>query len=756
MPDVNIGVRIGAAAFVLGLSLAGPQAAGTAAADTTETGSPSASSDSASVTRGAPGSPSRPARGARPSRTTPGATGAPSDAHVPSTVVDTDFTSTRSRAVADAQAGSGLASSKPDGPESRPPASASVKAAVPDASASGQVPEVVAATRVPVEAARSAAPPVVTAVPPAAAMSPFQAAAANLVPAAALRPRPAATATALVADRPIATAIRQLVDSAANGLGALPASPFTDFLQGGLLLMRRTLFPNDPGGQVAPPAAPTVTVYNNGKNTIYMYNLTPSPDYRIPAGFQPVAIASGDHAPVTLALVNAKPGQAGNRIYFVEAPGFTTIPSSQVDPFNPVNGASSAGCNTDNSGGASAACNAFKNYSFVEYNLYPATTGSGNWYTIDVSYIDEWSLPIQTKFIQPKATTPPTIWNGAVYGKTYGFKNFDTVVSQLAAADRSNLGPYNDLVSSGPTPAGPQPPSTLSRIIGPDKVWTQQSAYKPCDVSTPKCNFGINTTVGSFGVPLSYSDFVLHGDSPQSLVYPWSWSGTQVAALAGSTQNNFDFWRYCQPNNKCDGPASTPYPIALRTAAKLDGFPADKNGVYGFFTFPNDETAGQFTNIPTAVSLDMYVWGSGGVPPADGASGSVIPGGLWRYSSSVAPIGRSLVKTPSAALTGTAATDTFIMNYAFNNPRVAPLVLAGGADHDLVGIDKGSLGATSTSVDVVDRARFLFSFTQSQFVYETSTGNLYYDKYPLLPGYTGVLGKLSASPLDPSSSIFVL
>lgn len=62
-------------------------------------------------------------------------------------------------------------------------------------------------------------------------MSPLQAAAANLVPAAALRTRPAATATALVADRPIATAIRQLVDSAANGLGAVPAGLFTDSLR---------------------------------------------------------------------------------------------------------------------------------------------------------------------------------------------------------------------------------------------------------------------------------------------------------------------------------------------------------------------------------------------------------------------------------------------------------------------------------------------------------------------------------------------
>ena len=47
---------------------------------------------------------------------------------------------------------------------------------------------------------------------------------------------------------------------------------------------------------------------------------------------------------------------------------------------------------------------------------------------------------------------------------------------------------------------------------------------------------------------------------------------------------------------------------------------------------------------------------------------------------------------------------------------------------DIVGIDAVALGATSSSVDVVDRACFLFSATQSQFVYERLTGNLYYDR----------------------------
>ena len=75
-------------------------------------------------------------------------------------------------------------------------------------------------------------------------------------------------------------------------------------------------------------------------------------------------------------------------------------------------------------------------------------------------------------------------------------------------------------------------------------------------------------------------------------------------------------------------------------------------------------------------------------------------------------------------------------------------------------IDKAALtGATSSSVDIVDNAQFVgggaANYT-SQFVYERSTGYLYYDRDPSLPGYTAVLANLSGSSIDPSSSVFVL
>lgn len=489
----------------------------------------------------------------------------------------------------------------------------------------------------------------------------------------------------------------------------------------------------------AAPTAPSITIHNaSTTQPIWVYNLTDTGNYSIPVTpwkpepapadwVGPVQIAAGSSAPVTLALFNAPAGSPGNRIYIVEGSEFTLpiSPTSGVDPFYPP---------------GSPGNDSFQNYSFLEYSLYPAD--GGNQYTIDVSYIDEWSLPIQTKF-----TLNGADWTGAVNGKTYGFNDFDTVVSQLAAAGAG----YDDLVWSGATPWGPQPPATVSRIIGPDKVWTAQSGE-------PAGNFNMNNTGW---VPASYQEFVQYGSyvnpNTKQTVYPYAFSGTGVSCPPASctatplTPTNFDFWK-----THVTAPGSTPYPIALRTAAILDGFTTDNaNGVYGFFTYPNDEVAGQFTNIPTTVSLDVYVGGA-----SDGLSDSVIPGGVWNYTSSAARTGtrlRLLLNRPRQS--GTDGTDTFIVNYAFKNAWSAPALDVNGPGRDIAVIDRAALGATSTTIDVVDRAWFLcgaLSNVDSQFVYEKSTGTLYYDRNPQLPGYTAVLAKFRGGVTDPAGTLFVL
>jgi hypothetical protein len=599
-------------------------------------------------------------------------------------------------------------------------------------------------------------------------------------PAPAQQLAPAVTTVSIAAvpgEHTIVAVLRRAFNAAANVLSRLPTNPITDFLEGGLLLVRRTFFPfltqgpecvtnkscfganltaadlsgkdltgvnftraqltdadlsganltnallsyanltganlqkatltgvtwrrttcpdgaKSSSGCSAAASPPSILIHNSSGQTIWVYNLPTSGNYSIPAGFNPVSVQAGHTTKVTLALGTAPAGSPENRIYIVQGSSGFTLPVNSpggVDAFNPT---------------APSAGNSFLNYSFVEYNYYAAN--GGYQYTIDTSYIDEWSLPIQVQF-----HLNGTSWSGAQDGKTYGFNDFDTVVSQLTAAG----GPYADLVWSGTTPWSPYPPATVSRIIGPDKVWAQQS-------TEPSTNINMNN---SGWVPTSYQEFVQYAATASSS--PYAYNGTQYSA-----EGNFAFWM-----NSVSGPASTPYPIALRTAAVLDGYPADANGVYGFFTYPNDEAAGQFTNIPDAVSLDVYVFGT-----SDGSTDSVIEGGTWLYSS-------------SAALQGTEATDTYILNHAFTKDDV-PLADAHKAEHDIVVIDKAALaGATSSSVDIVDSAEFggVANYT-SQFVYEGTTGYLYYDQDPSLPGYTAVLANLSGSSLDPSSSVFVL
>lgn len=478
---------------------------------------------------------------------------------------------------------------------------------------------------------------------------------------------------------------------------------------------------------MAATVAPSITIHNSSTTqSIWVYNLTSTGNYSIPATpwsqqpdipadwAGPVEITAGSSAPVTLAVYDAAAGSPGNRIYIVEGSPFTLpiTETSGVDPFYPP---------------GSPAGDSFANYSFLEYSLYPAT--GGYQYTIDVSYIDEWSLPIQTKFTLNGAN-----WQGAVSGKTYGFSDFDTVVSQLNAAGA----PYGDLVWSGSTPWGPQPPATVSRIIGPDKVWAAQFGQPPS-------NINMNNTGW---VPTSYQNFVQYGS--------YAFNGTGVSCPAASctvkpsTPTNFNFWKY-----QVTAPGSTPYPMALRTAAILDGFTtANANGVYGFFTYPNDEAAGQYTNIPTTVSMDIYVNGS-----SDGVSASAIPGGQWYYTSSAAKKGIQQLLRPRPSLSATDATDTYIVNYAFRVGRNAPSLNVNGLGGDIAVIDRAALGATSTAIDFVDKAWFLcggLSNVKSQFVYEKSTGTLYYDRFPNLPGYTAVLAKFTGGVNDPANTLFVL
>ena len=84
---------------------------------------------------------------------------------------------------------------------------------------------------------------------------------------------------------------------------------------------------------------------------------------------------------------------------------------------------------------------------------------------------------------------------------------------------------------------------------------------------------------------------------------------------------------------------------------------------------------------------------------------------------------------------------------------------AGAAPKDKPGMPPAAAlpKARSSVVDVVEKAGFSGCASgQSQFVYESSTGYLYYDSDPSRLGFTGVLARLTPSSSDPAQRLYIL
>lgn len=214
--NLGVGVRVGAAAFVLGLSLAGPQAAGVAAADTGNGDETSVSADSSAV-----GGSAKAGRGAaRPN------TGASRRSQ---RTVTQDREGPRRVAVSakpGSRVGIGKVSAGRDG------GSQSI---------------------LPRQSAASPAAWVVAAVQPEMATTGGV--------SAAVRTRSTADhAVEPVADQ-IRTASETFFNRLANSLNDLPVNDVTNYLEGALLMVRKTLF--NYGPQVAPS-----TPYTSGDGTV--------------------------------------------------------------------------------------------------------------------------------------------------------------------------------------------------------------------------------------------------------------------------------------------------------------------------------------------------------------------------------------------------------------------------------------------------------------------------------------------------------
>lgn len=196
-PTRKHGARVGAAAVALGVSLAGPQAAGIAAADSTDT-------DATAVTAGPTAHPGRAA----------GRTGRPEGPERP-----TATARARNHAAAKAVVAPGPKHAAPAGAAHPQSQSAPAPAA-------GFAPTVTAPA---------------PAVPPApTARRARTAAAAHLLSSNPIAPHQVSSVAAVPAAT-MSAAVTAFFDSASHWLTGLPGGPLTDFLQGALVLVRRTV-----------------------------------------------------------------------------------------------------------------------------------------------------------------------------------------------------------------------------------------------------------------------------------------------------------------------------------------------------------------------------------------------------------------------------------------------------------------------------------------------------------------------------------
>lgn len=272
MSVVKRGARAGVAAFALGLSLAGPQAAGIAAADNSDADTASASSPSDSSSQ-------QSHRGSRaPRATQPADSGNAAPRRGPAVTLPVPVEETAPTAAVDIpgpNAGGAVeaAAPTPEPVRNDTPATAAQHAPAPAAAATVSLPRsnaaavsgagvenAVAAVVPPSSAAAAAAPAVPR--PASAAVT-----ATTTVSAPAALAKPAAI---------IGQAVTSFFDTAANWLTSLPNGPLSNFLEGALLMVRRTffeIFPQLNVGQSTGQDAADPAYFTNEQLRTYLLDL---------------------------------------------------------------------------------------------------------------------------------------------------------------------------------------------------------------------------------------------------------------------------------------------------------------------------------------------------------------------------------------------------------------------------------------------------------------------------------------------------
>ncbi|MCP3965760.1 MAG: hypothetical protein GY750_03910 [Lentisphaerae bacterium] len=201
-------------------------------------------------------------------------------------------------------------------------------------------------------------------------------------------------------------------------------------------------------------------------------------------------------------------------------------------------------------------------YSFVEYNYEPGYSR----YTFDLSYIDEYSYPVTVMF------TNIGNYNGCQDGFEYGPQKMSAITTQL---ENQTDYKWNALIwplTNVKTRWG-QYPNGIYRVAGPNKVWAAETTDK--------------YKIGPW-VPSTYLDFIL--SLPKA--------GTKLF----STDTNWNGWQNWNASHT-PSPSGTGYVKALHKAAI-----PDSKGKYGFFCYPNDNSTGEFTWIPSTVNCTVTVY----------------------------------------------------------------------------------------------------------------------------------------------------
>lgn len=312
----------------------------------------------------------------------------------------------------------------------------------------------------------------------------------------------------------------------------------------------------------------TITIVNNSGKPVYVYDWDMSLDTAIAvppvAGGNPLSSAeAGTGGTLSLTMQKAhRPSVAARRIYISDKELNNSLNNqskpAMPDPYN-------------------YHVDATAQYSFVEYNHNdPSNHASSNSYTIDLSYIDEYSYPVTLKF------TNVGTYTGCVEGHEYGLTSISKVKEALTALSPPVNGAeyaWDALIwpkivkcewNSESYPVG------MVRIIGPNKVWSENP----------------DSTITQPWVPDSYLPFI------QSLPS----KGNQLFGGQTDSTNNYNGWENWKYTHN-PSPSSTSYVKALQSTSNKD-----KNGKYGFFCYPNDNADGEFTYVPDPVKCTITVY----------------------------------------------------------------------------------------------------------------------------------------------------